>query len=76
VTLVIAGAAYLVAASKALASGLAILTVAIYIAAYTPLKRRTPMCTLVGAVPPLIGAAAACGRLRGGLTRARSAVNS
>jgi protoheme IX farnesyltransferase len=34
---------------------------------YTPLKRRTPLCTLVGAipgaVPPLIGWAAARGRL-------------
>jgi protoheme IX farnesyltransferase len=34
---------------------------------YTPLKRRTPLCTLVGAfpgaMPPLIGWAAASGRL-------------
>lgn len=42
---------------------LAILTVAWYILLYTPLKRHTPWCTEVGAVcgalPPLIGAAAA-----------------
>jgi protoheme IX farnesyltransferase len=36
---------------------------------YTPLKRKTPLCTLIGALPgatpPLIGWAAACGRLDG-----------
>ncbi|UCF21498.1 MAG: protoheme IX farnesyltransferase, partial [Gemmatimonadota bacterium] len=39
----------------------------IYIFAYTPLKRRTPWCTLVGAVPgaipPMMGWAAATGEL-------------
>jgi len=38
-----------------------------YLVLYTPLKRRTPWCTIVGAcpgaVPPLIGWAAASGRL-------------
>jgi protoheme IX farnesyltransferase len=38
-----------------------------YLFLYTPLKRRTPLCTLVGAfpgaMPPLIGWAAASGRL-------------
>jgi protoheme IX farnesyltransferase len=67
VTLVVAGAVYLMAVLNALASMLAVVTVAIYLAVYTPLKRRTPLCTCVGAVagavPPLIGWAAACGRL-------------
>src|SRR5262249_50681977 len=38
-----------------------------YLFLYTPLKRKTPLCTLVGALPgampPLIGWAAAAGRL-------------
>jgi protoheme IX farnesyltransferase len=67
VTLVVAGALYLMAAANLMASLLAIATVVIYIALYTPLKRRTPLCTAVGAVagalPPLIGWAAVSGRL-------------
>jgi protoheme IX farnesyltransferase len=46
---------------------LAILTLATYLFLYTPLKRVTPLCILVGAfpgaMPPLIGWAAARGRL-------------
>jgi protoheme IX farnesyltransferase len=46
---------------------LAILTLLTYLLVYTPLKRKTPLCVLVGAfpgaVPPLIGWAAASGRL-------------
>ena len=46
-----------------LATGLAVTTVVIYVLAYTPLKRRTTMNTLLGAIPgalpPLIGWAAA-----------------
>jgi heme o synthase len=60
-----AGAAYLAVAVSVLASLLAILTVVTYLFAYTPLKRKTPLCTLVGAfpgaIPPLIGWAAATG---------------
>lgn len=59
------GAAYLFAAVNALASLLAVLTLASYLFLYTPLKRRTPICTFIGAVPgampPLIGWAAASG---------------
>ncbi len=69
VLLSIAGAAYLFVAVNALASLLAVLTLTSYLFLYTPLKRRTPLCTLVGAVPgampPLIGWAAASGSLSG-----------
>jgi protoheme IX farnesyltransferase len=50
-----------------LAAAVALATWAGYLFAYTPLKRRTPLATLVGAVPgalpPVIGWAAAQGRL-------------
>ncbi|PIQ83124.1 MAG: protoheme IX farnesyltransferase [Candidatus Omnitrophica bacterium CG11_big_fil_rev_8_21_14_0_20_64_10] len=50
-----------------LAGGLAAFTLISYLFLYTPLKRRTALCTLVGAVPgampPLIGWAAARGEL-------------
>jgi len=62
-----AGAIYLAVAVNALASSLAVLTLVSYLFLYTPLKRKTPLCTLAGAfpgaMPPLIGWAAASGRL-------------
>jgi heme o synthase len=67
VVLTLAGALYLVAAVNTLASLLGVFTVASYLGVYTPLKRKTPLCTLLGAfsgaMPPLIGGAAASGRL-------------
>jgi heme o synthase len=61
------GALYLAVTTTALASLLAVVTFAAYLFLYTPLKRKTPLCTLVGAfpgaMPPLIGYAAATGRL-------------
>lgn len=67
IALAAAGAIYLAIAVNLLASGLATLTLLTYLFVYTPLKRKTPMCVLVGAfpgaVPPLIGWAAASGRL-------------
>jgi heme o synthase len=67
ILLAFAGTAYLAMAVNLLASLLAILTLLAYLFAYTPLKRKTPICTLVGALPgampPLIGWAAATGRL-------------
>jgi protoheme IX farnesyltransferase len=62
-----AGGIYLAVAVNALTSLLAVLTLGSYLALYTPLKRKTPLCTLVGALPgampPLIGWAAASGKL-------------
>ena len=62
-----AGSLYLGAVVNALVSLLAVLTLVAYLFLYTPLKRQTPMCTLVGAfpgaMPPLIGWAAADGNL-------------
>jgi heme o synthase len=61
------GAAYLALAVNLLSSVIAGLTFVGYLAVYTPLKRKTPLCTLVGALPgaapPLIGWAAASGNL-------------
>ena len=63
----VAGGVYLALAVNVLASLLAVITLLTYLFLYTPLKRKTPVCTLIGAfpgaVPPLIGWAAARGRL-------------
>ncbi|MGD0301862.1 MAG: heme o synthase [Bryobacteraceae bacterium] len=62
-----AGSLYLAVAVNTLTSVLAMITLASYLMLYTPLKRRTPWCTFIGALPgampPLIGWAAASGRL-------------
>jgi len=61
------GGVYLALAVNILASLLAVIALAIYLFLYTPLKRKTPWCTAVGAfsgaMPPLIGWAAASGRV-------------
>ena len=61
------GCIYLALAVRPAASLLAMLTLVCSLFLYTPLKRRTPMCTLVGAfpgaVPVLIGYVAAAGTL-------------
>jgi heme o synthase len=66
IALSVAGTLYL-AAINLLTALLAVLTLLGYLFLYTPLKRKTPLCTLVGAfpgaAPPLIGWAAARGRL-------------
>jgi protoheme IX farnesyltransferase len=65
--LAVTGSIYLATVVDLLASVLATLTMLIYLFVYTPLKRKTPLCVLVGAfpgaMPPLIGWAAASGRL-------------
>jgi protoheme IX farnesyltransferase len=67
VALAIAGAVDLWISSGMLASALGIITCLSYLLAYTPLKRRTVWATFVGAfpgaVPPMIGWAAASGSL-------------
>ncbi|HLW78093.1 MAG TPA: heme o synthase [Terriglobia bacterium] len=67
ILLSLAGGLELLLAVNVLASALALATLASYLVLYTPLKRRTPLCTLVGAfpgaMPPLIGWAAARGSL-------------
>jgi protoheme IX farnesyltransferase len=66
-SLIVAGTLYLALATNPLATLLGISTSITYLCAYTPLKRRTTLATLVGAfpgaVPPLIGWAAARGTL-------------
>jgi len=63
----VSGTAILVLFAGALAAALALASLIGYLAAYTPLKRVTAANTLVGAVagalPPMIGYAAAAGRL-------------
>jgi heme o synthase len=63
----LAGSIDLAVTVNILASALALLTSVSYLFVYTPLKRRTPLCTLIGALPgampPLIGWAAASGNL-------------
>jgi len=67
VLLSVFGVVYLAISTNAFASLLATLTLLSYLFLYTPLKRITPLCTLVGAIPgatpPLIGCAAAHGHL-------------
>lgn len=61
------GVAYLWLLTNALAALVAFITIASYVAIYTPLKRFTPWCTAVGAVPgalpPVIGWVAASNAL-------------
>jgi heme o synthase len=59
----VAGGFYLLAAVNALSALLAVSTLLSYLLVYTPLKRKTPLCTLLGAfpgaMPTLIGWAGA-----------------
>jgi heme o synthase len=67
VALCTAGAFYLYFAAGALAAGLGMATCLSYLLGYTPLKKRTVWATFVGAfpgaIPPMIGWAAASGSL-------------
>ncbi len=67
ILLSVIGVLYLARETNLLASLLAALTLGSYLFLYTPLKKRTPLCTLVGAfpgaIPPLIGWVAARGEI-------------
>jgi protoheme IX farnesyltransferase len=62
-----AGTLYLTMAVNALSGLLTSVTILSYLLIYTPLKQRTPLCSVVGAVPgalpPLVGMAGARGEL-------------
>jgi protoheme IX farnesyltransferase len=67
VVLATAGTLELAVAVNRLSGMLALATMGTYLLLYTPLKRKTPLCTLIGALPgaapPLIGWAGATGNL-------------
>jgi heme o synthase len=67
VAISVAGVTHLALATNVLAATVAAVTLVTYLFAYTPLKQRSDLCTLVGAVPgalpPMIGWAAATGEL-------------
>jgi protoheme IX farnesyltransferase len=64
------GSAYLAVFTNPLTGLLTLLTSIVYLAAYTPLKRISPICTFVGAfpgaMPGVLGWAAARGRIEWG----------
>jgi protoheme IX farnesyltransferase len=70
IVLSVAGTAILAVAANLLAALVAVATLLIYLALYTPLKRRSSISTLVGAVPgalpPLIGWTAGRGAIDAG----------
>ncbi len=65
-----AGLTILALGTNALTTGLSLFVILLYVLVYTPLKVRTPLNTVVGAVcgaiPPMMGWAAATGRLDAG----------
>lgn len=65
--MVFGGGAYLAVMTNTLTVALTMLTAVIYLAAYTPLKRVSTICTFIGAIPgampPLLGWTAARGRI-------------
>jgi heme o synthase len=65
--LAFAGLAELLAVGQPMAAGLGAFALVSYVFVYTPLKRRTPLNTLIGAIsgaiPPMMGWAAVRGRL-------------
>jgi heme o synthase len=68
--LMFGGVGWLLVSVNTLTAVLSFLTLALYVAVYTPLKRVSCLCTVVGAVsgamPPVLGWTAAGGSLDGG----------
>jgi len=66
----VAGVMILVVTTNLLTAGLSLFVILLYVLVYTPLKVRTPLNTVVGAVcgavPPMMGWTAATGRLEVG----------
>lgn len=64
---ILGGGAYLAFTTNALTGVLSVLTASAYLGAYTPLKKYSPLCTTVGALPgampPLLGWTAARGHV-------------
>lgn len=65
--LMVAGVSYLALMVNVLTAVLGAFTLATYVLLYTPLKRQTTLCTVVGAIPgaipPVMGCAAVEGRI-------------
>jgi heme o synthase len=64
---ILGGAAYLAFTTNVLTGVLSVLTASAYLGAYTPLKKHSPLCTTIGALPgampPLLGWTAARGHV-------------
>jgi protoheme IX farnesyltransferase len=67
IVLAMLGIVFMAVSVNLLTSALALFTLSSYLLVYTPLKRKSPVCTLIGAIPgampPLIGWAGASGHL-------------
>jgi len=65
--MILGGSAYLAATTNWLTAALTFATSAVYLLAYTPLKKVAPICTFIGAfpgaMPPVLGWTAIRGRL-------------
>src|SRR3954469_6049089 len=69
-----AGIALLAARANWLSAGLAFATLVSYLAIYTPLKRRTPLSTIVGAVPGALPAVIGWAASHGSIDRSGAAL--
>ncbi|HUO59201.1 MAG TPA: heme o synthase [Candidatus Acidoferrales bacterium] len=65
--LIFGGAGYLALATNVLTAALSLATAAVYLLAYTPLKKVSPICTFVGAFPGAMPAVLGWTAVRGGL---------
>jgi protoheme IX farnesyltransferase len=69
-----AGLALLAARANWLSAGLALATLVSYLAIYTPMKRRTPLSTIIGAVPGALPAVIGWAASHGSLDRSGAAL--